>query len=79
MEGIVQEILQDVLQNFARYSARVCKTSNKILHDNLAPAYARILHGSCTSKQYCNIISGKSCKTISGKSCKKVAKLRARI
>ena len=65
------KILQEILQNLARCLTRSCKTSSKILHDNLAPAYARILQDSCTSKQ--------SCKIISGKSCKKVAKLRARL
>ena len=84
----MQEILQDlarnparsckksckILQDLARCLTRSCKTSSKILYDNLAPAYARILQDSCTSKQSCKIISGKSCKT-----CKKVAKLRARL
>ena len=68
------KILQEILQDLARCFTRSCKTSSKILHDNLAPAYARILQDSCTSKQSCKIISGKSCKT-----CKKVAKLRARL
>ena len=68
------KILQEILQDLARCLTRSCKTSSKILHDNLAPAYARILQDSCTSKQSCKIISGKSCKT-----CKKVAKLRARL
>jgi len=53
------KILQEMLQDLARNPARSCKTSSKILHNNLAPAYARILQDSCTSKQSCKISSGK--------------------
>ena len=38
------KILQEILQDLARNPARSCKTSSKILHKNIAPAYARILH-----------------------------------
>ena len=32
-----------ILQDLARNSARSCKTSSKILHNNLGPAYAKNL------------------------------------
>ena len=37
------KILQETLQDLAKNPARSCKTSSKILHNNLAPAYAKSL------------------------------------